>query len=100
MNRFIVALNGGSRDQRNALTALFQAKAWPVWHYFEDLWLLSEIPENVTAKSLHSELEKIAVIGEHSIVILKIAEGQHEFYGRANPEGWEWMKKSWGKVSS
>jgi hypothetical protein len=99
MNRFVVALDSGNREQRNALTALFQTKAWSVWHHFEDLWLLSGVPEAVTPKSLYHELAKIAVIGKHPVLILRVVDGDHDYYGKTRAEGWEWMEKSWGKAS-
>lgn len=97
MNRFIIALDRGNREQRNAVTAFLQAKGWQVWHHMEDLWLLADVPDGVSSKELADEIESISLIGDHTKFVVKI-EGNPRIthWGRANKEGWIWMKEFWG----
>jgi hypothetical protein len=97
MSRFVVTLNAGKLEQRNAITALIQAKGWPLWHHFEDVWMIANVPDDISSKALYEEFESISVIGDHSLLVLKV-EGDPRLthWGRTNKEGWVWMKKFWG----
>lgn len=97
MSRFIIALNAGNLEQRNAITSLIQARGWPVWHHFEDIWLVAGVPSDVTSKALYEQFQKISVIGDHSLLVLKIEDDTTLWHwGRAHKDGWAWMKEFWG----
>ena len=99
MRKFVVTVDGGTRDEQNAITQWLYAQEWGVWHYFEDAWLISSASSTMTAKELSEKLETL--IGKKSHVVIQI-EGQPviTYWGRAAKVGWEWMKKHWGKPSS
>jgi hypothetical protein len=99
MNKFIVALDVGTRDQRNAVTEIFQKKGWKLWHWMEDLWLLAEVPDKVTSKDISEELDAHPLIGTNKIKIVIRVPGSAEstYWGRGSRDSWEWMSRFWGK---
>lgn len=96
MSRFVVALNGGTVDQRNALTALFSGEKWELWHHFEDLWILADVPADVTSRAISEKV--MPLIGGKAHLVIKIQDpAQITCWGVASKKGWEWMWKRFGK---
>ena len=97
MNKFLVAIDVGTREQRNAVTEIFQKKDWKLWHWMEDVWLLSQVPDEVTSKAVSDELESHPLIGKKAKVIIRIsASGQQTYFGHSVKEAWDWMAQFWG----
>jgi hypothetical protein len=100
MSKFMVALDVGTREQRNTITDLFQKKGWNVWHWMEDVWLLAEVPDEITSQAISEE------IGSHSLfqknakfVVIGITDSEKTTYwGRGSKEGWAWMTQFWGNA--
>lgn len=98
MSKFIIALDGGTREQRNAVTALLQGKGWKLWHWMEDLWLLSQVPDNITSKQISEELFKNPLIGKKVKIVIQVSDNAPKTYwGDCNPDSWKWMAEFWGK---
>jgi len=97
MNRFIVVLDVASREQRNAVTALFQSLSWPVWHHMEDVWLLANVPINITPRAISESIEKLTIVGKHRVMVVRIPEGFSPYWGHASGDGWKWMTEFWGQ---
>lgn len=98
MSKFLVALDVGTRDQRNALTDLFQKRGWNVWHWMEDIWLLAAVPDEITPKAIAGEISAHLVFqtGAKFIIIRITDSGKITYWGRGSKEGWEWMARFWG----
>lgn len=99
MSKFIVTLDGGTIDQRNAVTNIFLKKEWRIWHWMEDLWLLSEVPDEVTAQAISEEIYAHPVLKEKvkSVVIRIPDSAVLTYWGRGSKKGWDWMAQFWGK---
>ena len=101
MSKFVIGLNNGSREQRNAITTMLQAKKWGFWHNVEDMWLVAAAPDTLTSKALYEEIISNPLIGESALmVVIRIpSETNMTFWGKAKKDGWLWMSKYWGKTS-
>lgn len=99
MSKFIVSLDVGTRDQRNAVTDIFLKKGWKLWHRMEDVWLISEVPEHITAKDISLELDAHPLIGEKTkqLVIRVPDSKESSYWGRGPKDGWDWMARFWGR---
>ena len=96
MNRFIVTLNVGTLEQRNAVTEIFRLKKWPVWHWMEDVWLLARVPDAITAQNITEILSVHPLIGDKTKLVFRIPEGiATPFWGHNAPEAWKWMYQCW-----
>jgi hypothetical protein len=94
--KFVVALHG-SPLLRDPITGYFSAQGWRVWHWYADLWLLSEVPDELTAGILYQGIERaIPTLIISSLIVLEMGP-ELRYYGRApKAEAWEWMKEHWG----
>lgn len=101
MKKFILVLNVGLQPTKDAITNYLRAKGWPIWHWFENLWLLSNVPDNVTAQSLSEEiLALIAPIAPGPLtshIVIDASDKPSAYFGRGPKEGWEWMLQNWGR---
>jgi hypothetical protein len=95
MTKFLFAINGASAPQQNALTEFIRAKGWQLWHWFNDIWLVTGIPEETSIEILRDEIYEIPTIKGCYLLIMKF-RGDISYSGWANPEGWPWMKENWG----
>src|SRR4030095_5462316 len=98
MRKFIVTLDVGTREQRNAITELFQSKNWQLWHWMEDVWLLSEVPDTVTSREIAEEMNSIPLVQYKRKLILRVPEGMSTYYGNNPKESWNWMARFWGRA--
>jgi hypothetical protein len=93
--RLIVATDSSRADvgAKNALTAFLEAKGWPVWHWFDDLWLIDEAPEQIDLPALRAEiLRAIPTLG---IILIMSAEGLINHAGLVPGDSVQWFKEHW-----
>lgn len=97
MNRFMIAAGGLSPQQQDVITKWLQGHDWQFWHWIENVWLLTGVPDSVTPRTLWDEI--IAMDGMNGISGVVIQEGfAPVFWGGNQPESWEWMKSYWGRA--
>jgi len=97
MSKFIVAIDVGTREQRNAITIMFQSKGWQLWHWMEDVWLLALVPDNVSAHQISEEMAQNPLIGQKTRVVIKLPESvPSTYWGHCAKDAWEWMARFWG----
>ena len=100
MSKFFILLEGATKSQKDAVTTYLMAKPWGVNHHFEDLWLLTGVPNEISAKGLCDEIRAVPGVGSQiTMLVNRIADGASmTFWGRSAPANWEWMAKNWGKA--
>jgi hypothetical protein len=101
MKHFIVCTNsaiagdaGANAAERNAITDRLKAKGWPVWHWFEDVWLVVDPLGETRPVTLREELRSL-IDSRTFILVMQI--DPLAFSGFGNAEGWPWMIENWGK---
>lgn len=97
MSRFIFILEGGTAAEHNAVTKLAQDNGWGFWHYIENAWLLSGVPDSETSKSMSERIRTVFDLTKTHLV-LKIPESaQITHWGLAQKDAWGWMMNNkWG----
>jgi hypothetical protein len=93
--KLMVALDGGNREQRDAITYHLNSKGWQIWHWYGDLWLLANVPDQSTPYALWSELNALPPLKGKSMLVSTV-ENHPLFFGVANPQSWPWMNENWG----
>jgi hypothetical protein len=94
-NRFLIALTSGNVIQRNAVTEFIRAKGWKVWHWIEDLWLLTDVPPEVSPRTLWDDLIQAPTLKVAKGLVMRL-DSEMKYWGGNDPESWEWMKQNWG----
>ncbi len=94
--KFIVALHGAP-ELRDPITEYLMSQGWHVWHWYADLWLVSDVPDFVKAGDLYQAIEsKIPGLDVSSSIVLEMGDSL-KYYGRApKADAWEWMREHWG----
>ncbi|MGI8773203.1 MAG: hypothetical protein ACR2JE_17405 [Acidobacteriaceae bacterium] len=100
-NRVLIATNSGAGNlvgptaaERNEITLHLQRKGWQVWHWFEDLWLVTYPGEEMRLPLLRDELR--ALLGAKYVLIMSLNDSP--FYSGFGPQAaWPWMTENWGK---
>jgi hypothetical protein len=94
--KFIVALHGAP-DLRDPITEHLMSQGWHVWHWYADLWLISDAPDSLTAANLHRDMEsKVPGLYVSSSLVMEMGAVM-KYYGRApKAHAWDWMNEHWG----
>ena len=94
--RFVVTTPRLPAEQQDRITAFLQGKGWQVWHWLPDIWLLAEVPNTHSAKSISEALDSL--IGTSARIVFSI-EGPSEYFGKSSKDSWAWMVQYWGVIS-
>ena len=101
MKHFIVCTNsavggeaGANAAERNSITEYLKQNNRPVWHWFEDIWLVLDQSEESHPKKLRDELR--ALIDQRTHIVVMEIEPE-AFSGFGNTKGWPWMSEYWGR---
>jgi hypothetical protein len=92
---FMIAIDSGTAEQQDAITAHLQRKGYRVWHWIENLWLLAQVPVGTTPKMIWEQLDALPEVGSIPMLITA-SNGASSFYGRLAPHAWKWMAEYWG----
>jgi hypothetical protein len=96
--RLIIATDSAVTDiaTKNAITAFLEAKRWSVWHWYEDLWLIDNAPEQINLVALRVEITKAIPTLKHLLILS--AEGPMDHAGMVPANGVAWFTESWKRT--
>jgi hypothetical protein len=95
----MISLDVGTREQRDAITFHLNGKGWKLWHWYQDLWLLAEVPDDVTPQRLWEELHALPPLAQKSLLVMRFQDAP-VFYGNAHRESWGWMEDHWSATDT
>ena len=97
MSKFIISAKEPVAGRKDIVSRFVDSKKWPYWHWFDDLWLLAEVPESHNAKSIYDELmSAYPDLEEMTVIVFEVKDDSPQSYwGKTHKDGWEWMKKYW-----
>jgi hypothetical protein len=95
MSRYIVVTNSAAitKENRNALTVFFEGKGWSVWHWFEDLWLLDNVPNDLSIGHLRDEI--LATFPAVKQFLIMSTEGTKVHAGSVPTSSIPWINEHW-----
>lgn len=93
MKTFVICLDSGTPEKRNAITTFIQGQGWAFWHWIDDLWFV-KAPKTQTAGDLSRALEELPVIGTSTRLVFQLPMKDDKFdrQGRVKKEGWNWIR--------
>jgi len=92
--RFIICVDDSSKEQQDALTQFLKDKKVGYWHWFSDVWLMTDPQRKWTASQLRNELESL-LPAAHKL-ILQI-DGESTWSGFGKTKMFDWLKQTWSK---
>ncbi len=91
MRRFVIAIDEGTQEERNAITGYLKGKVgW--WHWLADVWLVATSKQDVDVNSLRIALKKMAP--GKNVIVLSV-DGDHDWAGFMPKLSHEWFRKNW-----
>jgi hypothetical protein len=63
------------------------------WHWIDDLWIATGLPENTTAEGLWAELSALPTLSSKTMLVM-VVDGPMKYFGRADNEGWKWFAET------
>lgn len=85
-----------ARD-RDRITELMQAKGWNVWHWFEDLWLVTNPGQEYSVGSIRDEIRALPSMGDKHVLVMEVEGVAYSGFGPN--KAWAWMRKRWSGES-
>lgn len=97
MTKFIIVTDSAftTNPIRDAITAFLEAKGWSVWHWFQDLWLVSTdaATEPTDTGSVRQEIQ--AAIPAAKRIMVMTTEGIRGHSGFVPKDSIPWLKQYW-----
>ena len=87
MTKYVIILDRGSRDQREAVQAIVKQHANEIWwHWFADTWLV----EGYTAGFWRDAIRPVITPGSASVLVIELGE-DWAYYGPKAAERMKWL---------
>ncbi len=89
--RFILVIDNPTKEQQNAVTQFFKNQLG-YWHWFSDVWLLTDSSNTWTAVSLRDKVKEL-VPGARLLVFM--VESNHTWAAFGKEGMFNWLDKTW-----
>ena len=95
--RLIISTNSALVNvaAKNAITAFLEAKRWSVWHWYEDLWLIDNAPDQISVIDLRDEI--LRAIPTLRQVLIMTTEGRIGHAGTVPHGSSAWFTEHWSR---
>ena len=91
-NRFILVINDTTKEQQDTITCFFKDAGQGYWHWFSDLWLLTDSSDTWTLITIREKVRELIPSG--SFLVFSVENGK-EIAGYCPREMIEWITKDW-----
>jgi len=92
---FIVVLDSGGVEQRDAISLYLQAQGFHFWHWVDNVWLISDAPVGLSPSQLWERLAALPSLGGQKMLVLGL-NSSRSFFGNLDQRAWPWLQKFWG----
>lgn len=91
--RFIVVIDDATTEQQNSVTNYFKdTQAVGYWHWYSDVWLVTDPNQQFTPESLRLALD--GILPDSYKMVLKIQSG-YDWSAFGDTESFKWMHETW-----
>ena len=90
--RFILVIDNPTKVQQNAVTNFFKNRRLGYWHWFSDIWLLTDSRNTWTAASIRDKVKELAP-GTRLLVFM--LEGNDTWSGFGKTGMFKWLHNTW-----
>jgi hypothetical protein len=95
--KIILIVDAGTTPQRDAITKYFESNEWLTWHYVDDAWITTGVPDNVAPREIWSALIENPVLRAIRGIIFKV-NGDPTYWGGNTEESWRWLAQNFGQA--
>jgi len=96
--RLIIVTNSANatKSSRDAITFHLESMGWPAWHWFEDIWLVANVPDEVGVSALRDAIRALPAFSQSNpdILIFPI-KGVTDHSGFLSKDAIPWLKQYW-----
>ncbi len=97
MNKFIIAVEGGTSEQLNAITTYLGTKGF-YWHWMAHLWLFIATDQDVSVDAIRDDMTKF-LTGDVTRMVFLVevprTGDESAWAGWGDPKFAEWLDKYW-----
>ena len=90
--RFILVIDNPTKEQQNAVTNFFKSRLLGYWHWFSDVWLLTDITNTWTVTSLRDKVQEL--IPEVEMIVLTVGSDS-TWAGFGKKTKFKWLHNTW-----
>ena len=84
--------------ERDAVTAHLHARGWPVWHWFQDVWLVVA-PADVDLTALRQAVSGQMTTPERHVLLIDADDAAH-LTGVGPFNAWPWIRENWTRPTA
>lgn len=93
--RYVVCISESTRSQNIRFKSYIEKTGLGWWHYFENVWLITDNQEKTNCKELRNNVKNIFE-GENVFVIQMAGDSQNDTWaGFGKTTMFEWIHKCW-----
>lgn len=99
--RFIVIIESSTKEQDDAFLAWIDDQHLGWWHWFQNVWLLSNPSGHLTASTVRDKIDEYFPRKDTLVIELKEGEGTTwSGFGPKSEKGnmFAWLKRNWRKI--
>ena len=97
MNKFIIAVEGGTSEQLNAITAYLNTKG-SYWHWMSHLWLFIPTDQDMSADAIRDDMTKF-LTGDVTRMVFHVGVphtgDEFTWAGWGDVKSAQWLEKYW-----
>lgn len=95
--KLLVILDAGTPPQRDAITEFLKDKEWETWHWIDDAWILTDVPDEVSPRQIWIALIEIPILKPIKGIVLKI-DADPTYWGGNSQDAWVWLAQHFGRA--
>lgn len=94
VQRFVVALDSASQEEQDKITNYLKSKSFGYWHWFRDLWLVTDPTYSWSVAMLRDKLQE--QVPGTTMLIVPVENGT-QWAGYGSKQSFEWLHDEWKK---
>ena len=93
MKFFVLAAQGASEDQRNAITKYLRDGGYGFWHWLADFWIIQTTIPNLSAADFRTAIAKF--VPGLSFTLFGVRPINNDWAGFGDPRSSAWLDENW-----
>jgi hypothetical protein len=93
MKLFVLAVQGASEAQRNAITKYLRDGGYGFWHWLADFWIIETAFLQLSSPTLRDEISKLAPGLVFNVFAVRARDG--DWAGMGDSRSAQWLIENW-----
>ena len=91
MNKFIIAIDDLTQDEKTELQVFVEGSGMGWWHWIGNFWMISTSDNDMTIAIIRNNIRKIT---NKMFIVIKV-DNAESWSGYGESEKFEWLQKNW-----